>query len=88
MLYPVLRYCWLGNMAAVNEMDTNRYEDDLNANVDTVDPEVSQLIKLERDRQVRSLELIASENFTSQAVLDCLGSCLTNRYSEGYPSKR
>jgi glycine hydroxymethyltransferase len=34
------------------------------------------------------LELIASENFTSKAVLECLGSCLTNKYSEGYPGKR
>ena len=39
-------------------------------------------------RQYSSLELIASENFTSRSVLECLGSCLTNKYSEGYPGAR
>lgn len=62
--------------------------DSLHASVQEVDPEVAELIKLEKNRQVRGLELVASENFTSQAVLDCLGSCFTNRYSEGYPGRR
>jgi len=61
---------------------------DLKGSVQDVDPEIAELIKLEKQRQVRGLELIASENFTSQAVLDCLGSCFTNRYSEGYPGRR
>lgn len=61
---------------------------DLKSGVKVVDPEVATLIKSEKDRQIRSLELIASENFTSQAVLDCLGSCFTNRYCEGLPGKR
>lgn len=39
-------------------------------------------------RQFAGIELIASENFTYQFVMDCLGSCLTNKYSEGYPGKR
>lgn len=52
------------------------------------DPEVFQLIQSETFRQCRSLELIASENFTSPAVLECLGSVFTNKYSEGYPSAR
>lgn len=47
-----------------------------------------QLIKDEEERQRGGLELIASENFTSTAVMQCLGSCLTNKYSEGYPGKR
>ena len=52
------------------------------------DPELFSLLKEEKKRQVEGLELIASENITSQAVLDCLGSCLTNKYSEGYPGQR
>jgi glycine hydroxymethyltransferase len=46
------------------------------------------LIEQEKSRQWRSLELIASENFTSRAVMDCLGSALTNKYSEGLPHAR
>ncbi|TNE51646.1 MAG: serine hydroxymethyltransferase [Bacteroidetes bacterium] len=49
---------------------------------------VFSLIQKELDRQQRGLELIASENFTSQAVLNAMGSCLTNKYAEGYPGKR
>merc|ERR1712157_95401 len=52
------------------------------------DPAIYDLIKQEKRRQKRELELIASENFTSKAVLECLGSCLTNKYSEGYPGTR
>jgi glycine hydroxymethyltransferase len=52
------------------------------------DPELFDLIEREKHRQWSGLELIASENFTSRAVMDCLGSCLTNKYSEGYPGKR
>jgi glycine hydroxymethyltransferase len=49
---------------------------------------VFSLIQKELDRQRRGVELIASENFTSQAVLDAMGTCLTNKYAEGYPGKR
>jgi glycine hydroxymethyltransferase len=49
---------------------------------------VFSLIEQELDRQRRGVELIASENFTSKAVLDAMGSCLTNKYAEGYPGKR
>ena len=49
---------------------------------------VFSLINKELDRQRRGLELIASENFTSQPVLDAMGSCLTNKYAEGYPGRR
>ncbi|KAG6770558.1 hypothetical protein POTOM_026243 [Populus tomentosa] len=52
------------------------------------DPEVLEIIKKEKDRQFKSLELIASENFTSRAVMEAVGSCLTNKYSEGLPGKR
>ena len=46
------------------------------------------LIELEHQRQLRGIELIASENFTSEAVMEAAGSVLTNKYAEGYPSKR
>lgn len=52
------------------------------------DPELHDLIEQEKSRQWRSLELIASENFTSRAVMDCLGSALTNKYAEGLPHAR
>ena len=45
-----------------------------------VDPEIARLVHLEQDRQQRGLELIASENFASKAVLEALGSCLNNKY--------
>jgi len=53
-----------------------------------VDPDILSMIKRERERQVSGLELIASENFTSKAVMETLGSCLTNKYAEGLPGAR
>jgi len=52
------------------------------------DPEVARLIREETRRQAEGLELIASENFVSPAVLEAMGSALTNKYAEGYPGKR
>merc|ERR1712241_590052 len=52
------------------------------------DPAMAALVQQERARQMRSIELIASENFTSRAVMECLGSALTNKYSEGQPGAR
>src|SRR5580698_2203706 len=52
------------------------------------DAEVARLIHLELERQQTTLQLIASENFTSPAVLAATGSVLSNKYSEGYPGKR
>ena len=52
------------------------------------DPELFDIIEHEKHRQWSGLELIASENFTSKAVFQCLGSALTNKYAEGYPGKR
>lgn len=52
------------------------------------DPEVYEIIKLEEQRQKEGIELIASENYVSRAVLEAMGSVLTNKYSEGYPGKR
>ena len=53
-----------------------------------VDPEISSLIHKETERQNSRLELIASENFTSEAILQATGSVFTNKYAEGYPGKR
>jgi glycine hydroxymethyltransferase len=52
------------------------------------DPQIAKLIREETRRQAEGLELIASENFVSPAVLEALGSALTNKYAEGYPGKR
>ena len=60
----------------------------MNKPLTEVDPELNTLIEQEKARQRNSLVLIASENFTSKAVLDALGSVLSNKYSEGYPGAR
>ncbi|MDP3767682.1 MAG: hypothetical protein Q8S13_06680, partial [Dehalococcoidia bacterium] len=52
------------------------------------DPEIKEVIELEMARQFRGLEMIASENFTSRAVFECLGSALTNKYAEGEAGSR
>ena len=52
------------------------------------DPQIARLIQEETRRQAEGLELIASENFVSPAVLEAAGSTLTNKYAEGYPGKR
>ena len=59
-----------------------------NSPLNQVDPEIQTAILKEEERQEAHLELIASENYTSQAVLDAQGSQLTNKYAEGYPYKR
>jgi glycine hydroxymethyltransferase len=53
-----------------------------------VDPEIAEALAGELERQQRTLEMIASENFVPQAVLECQGSVLTNKYAEGYPGRR
>ena len=56
--------------------------------VEVVDPDVDEVIRREKLRQQENIELIASENFTSPAVMEAQGSVLTNKYAEGYPGKR
>ncbi|HEY2600610.1 MAG TPA: serine hydroxymethyltransferase [Thermoleophilaceae bacterium] len=56
--------------------------------VSEVDPEIAEVLENELHRQETTLEMIASENFVPQSVLDCQGSVLTNKYAEGYPGKR
>ena len=56
--------------------------------LDRVDPDIANLIRKEYKRQSETLELIASENLTSPAILEALGTLLTNKYAEGYPGRR
>ena len=58
------------------------------ARVTAVDPQVAAAIDQELDRQRNHIELIASENFVDEAVMQAAGSVLTNKYAEGYPGKR
>ena len=51
-------------------------------------PQIDELIRQEKERQMTSLQLIASENFASPAVMEATGSVFTNKYSEGYPRRR
>jgi glycine hydroxymethyltransferase len=57
-------------------------------NLQLVDPEIFEVTRLETKRQAEKLEMIASENFVSRAVLEAMGSPLTNKYAEGYPGRR
>ena len=60
----------------------------MNSGLASVDPEIASCINKEAVRQQNFIELIASENFASRAVMEAQGSCLTNKYAEGYPGKR
>ena len=53
-----------------------------------IDKRIQWILKKEQDRQTNTVELIASENFASQEVMDLCGSVFTNKYAEGYPKKR
>jgi glycine hydroxymethyltransferase len=57
-------------------------------NLAETDPQIAELIRLEEQRQESTLELIASENHVSKAVMEAAGTCLTNKYAEGYPGAR
>ena len=63
------------------------FQDNL-ALVKAQDPVIGDMIELEFQRQNRNIELIASENIVSEAVMAAMGSVLTNKYAEGYPGKR
>ncbi|KAF5740126.1 serine hydroxymethyltransferase 2 mitochondrial [Tripterygium wilfordii] len=75
---------------AVTEKETSRatWIKQLNAPLGEIDPEIADIIELEKARQWKGLELIPSENFTSVAVMQAVGSVMTNKYSEGYPGAR
>jgi glycine hydroxymethyltransferase len=70
----------------INKMETRIVPTDFTLR--TVDPEIAEAIYHEVQRQQENIELIASENFTSPAVMEAQGSVLTNKYAEGYPKKR
>merc|ERR1711963_194010 len=69
-------------------VNVNRPKLSANRSLSEADPVMAGLVQDEKARQMRSVELIASENFTSRAVMECLGSVLTNKYSEGQPGAR
>ena len=71
-----------------NKYMSDNYQNFFDKNLSLTDPELYSSIKLEFERQQQHIELIASENIVSKAVLDAQGSIMTNKYAEGYPSKR
>ena len=75
-------------MSKPNNYISNSYESFFDKNLSSTDPDLYNSIKQELDRQQQHIELIASENIVSKAVLDAQGSIMTNKYAEGYPSKR
>jgi glycine hydroxymethyltransferase len=68
----------------MTELDASYFSEPLAA----VDPEIAEVVRNELERQQYTLELIASENFVPQAILEAAGSVLTNKYAEGYPGRR
>ena len=75
-------------MTKIKKEDNTNYLDYFDKDLSHSDPELYNSIKLELKRQQEHIELIASENIVSKAVLDAQGSILTNKYAEGYPGKR
>ena len=75
-------------MSKFNKYTSNDYQNYFDNDLSNTDPELFSSIKLELQRQQEHIELIASENIVSKAVLDAQGSIMTNKYAEGYPSKR
>jgi len=75
-------------MTKLNKYISDSYQNFFDSNLSSSDPDLYNSIKLEFERQQQHIELIASENIVSKAVLDAQGSIMTNKYAEGYPSKR
>jgi len=75
-------------MPKLNKYMSSNYQDFFDKDLESTDPDLYNSIKLELDRQQEHIELIASENIVSKAVLDAQGSIMTNKYAEGYPAKR
>jgi glycine hydroxymethyltransferase len=73
---------WIGPVFSINDKEKKM------SILEMFDPDVAQAIRLETERQEYNLELIASENFVSEAVMEAQGSVMTNKYAEGYPGKR
>jgi len=84
----VLRFIDSGVLDANERVDSSTMNYPGSLNLQQVDPAVFQAIENERKRQFENIELIASENFASRAVMEAQGSVLTNKYAEGYPRRR
>jgi glycine hydroxymethyltransferase len=80
----------LPRVAKIDQVARRAWQGELlhGAALEAVDAEVAQLVRREAKRQALGLELIASENFVSEAVLEAVGTVLTNKYAEGYPGRR
>ena len=70
------------------ETDINIQKKFFQNNLDSIDPEITKALQNEYERQSNQIELIASENIASLAVIQAQGSLMTNKYAEGYPGKR
>ena len=75
-------------MSKLTKYTSETYHNFFEGNLSTTDTELYKAINLELQRQQDHIELIASENIVSKAVLDAQGSILTNKYAEGYPGRR
>ena len=75
-------------MSSENKYMNDQYRSFFENSLSQTDPELHRAISDELKRQQEHIELIASENIVSQAVLEAQGSVLTNKYAEGYPGKR
>ncbi len=75
-------------MVKLNKYSSNSYQNFFDSDLSSTDPDLYNSINQELKRQQEHIELIASENIVSQAVLEAQGSVLTNKYAEGYPGKR
>ena len=75
-------------MTKLNKYSSDSFQNFFDNDLSTTDPDLYNSIKLELERQQQHIELIASENIVSKAVLDAQGSIMTNKYAEGYSSKR
>merc|ERR1712093_728205 len=80
--------CAAGSRRAASSMTAESQQKLLSANLEQADPAIYDILQNEKRRQKHFINLIPSENFTSQAVLDALGSVMQNKYSEGYPGAR
>jgi glycine hydroxymethyltransferase len=75
-------------LPVVQEHSVSALPSSFNEPLSVVDPEIAAVLEQELGRQRDTLEMIASENFVSRAILEAQGSVLTNKYAEGYPGKR
>ncbi|VAI02287.1 unnamed protein product [Triticum turgidum subsp. durum] len=78
----------MASLPATEERSAVTWPKQLNAPLEEVDPEIADIIELEKSVWLQGLELIPSENFTSLSVMQAVGSVMTNKYSEGYPGAR